>query len=95
MPSGAMFENVENCDGRHRRKDKIKNVKKHLSKVGHRVSEMFRCPTNKYIPAPSFRRFWKNTRDFICRIPDEMFLSSSADINYYKFFTEEEKRFEN
>jgi hypothetical protein len=73
---------------------KLPNVRRGLSKFGHRVCYIVGCSKHSYIPAPSFKRLWKRARNFIVSIPNEFMLASSADISYIAFFTEEEKRFD-
>lgn len=89
-----MHDNVENSGCKPKRMWKLQNIRRCLSKFGHRVCYIVRCSKHSHIPAPSFKRLWKRTRNFIVHVPDEFMLASSTEINYVVFFTDEEKRFD-
>jgi hypothetical protein len=84
----------ENTGYKPTRMWKLQNIRRHLSKFGHRVCFVIGCSKHSRIPAPSFKRLWKRTRNFIVHIPDEFMFASSTEINYVVFFTDEEKRFD-
>jgi hypothetical protein len=89
-----MHENVENTGNKVGRAWKVQNIRRHLSKFGHRICYIVGCSKHCHVPAPSFKRLWKRTRNFIVQIPTEFMLASSTEINYVVFFTDEEKRFD-
>jgi hypothetical protein len=89
-----MHENVDHAGRMEGRARKLQSIRRHLSKLGHRVCFIVGCSKHSRVPAPSFKRMWKRTRKFIIQIPCEFMLASSADISYVVFFTDEEKRFD-
>jgi hypothetical protein len=89
-----MYEKTENNGCKPGRMWKLQNIRRRLSKFRHCLCYIVSCSKHSHIPAPSFKRLWKRARNFIVHIPDEFMFASSADINYFVFFTEEEKRFE-
>ena len=89
-----MHKNDDNTASKLGRSWKLQNIRRHLSKFGHRVCYVVGCSKHSRIPAPSFKRLWKRARDFIVRIPHEFMLASSTEINYIVFFSDEEKRFD-
>jgi hypothetical protein len=89
-----MYGNAEGTGRKMGRAWKLPNIRRRLSRFGHRVCNMVGCSKHSHIPAPSFKRLWKRARNFVAHIPDEFMLASSTEINYFAFFTEEEKRFD-
>lgn len=89
-----MYDNAENTGCKKGRMRKLPDIRRSLSRFGHRVCYIIGCSKHSHIPAPSFKRLWKKARNFIVHIPDEFMLATSTEINYVVFFTEEEKRFD-
>lgn len=89
-----MHDNVAHAGRKEGAAWTLQSVRRHLSKLGHRLCFIVGCSKHSHIPAPSFKRMWKRTRKFIIQIPCEFMLASSADISYVVFFTDEEKRFD-
>ena len=92
--ANRMHENVEHAGRKVGGVWRLQSIRKYLSKLGHRVCYIVGCSKHSHIPAPSFKRLWKRTRNFIVQLPCEFMLASSAEINYVVFFTDEEKRFD-
>jgi hypothetical protein len=89
-----MRENVENIGSKPGRAWKLQNIRRHLSNFGHRVCSIVGCSKHSYVPAPSFKRLWKRTRDFIVHIPSEFMFAASTEIHFGVFFTDDEQRFD-